>query len=98
MPRGRPGPAARATSRMRRRRALRVTALPHFLLIAYPTWGYTPGTAASTATKVTRTGPLLARALERCACANAARVWILPTVRAGTSSSDGETVAPLEPP
>ena len=88
----------RADSRMRRRSELRTTALPQCFPIAYPTWGYTPGSPGSAGTKVARTGPQLARARERCSWPKAALVWILPTVLGGTSNSDGETVAPLEPP
>jgi hypothetical protein len=88
----------RADSRIRRRRELRTTALPQCFPIAYPTWGYIPSVPGSAGTNVARTGPQLARARERCSWPNAARVWILPTVLGGTSGSDGETVAPLEPP
>jgi hypothetical protein len=88
----------RADSRMRRRSELRTTAFPQCFPIAYPTWGYTPGALGSAGTNVARTGPQCARARERCSWPKAALVWILPTVLGGTSSSDGETVAPLEPP
>lgn len=98
MPRGRESATLRADSRIRRRSEFRTTALPQFFPIANPTWGYSPWAPGSTGTKVARTGPQLARARDRCSWSNAARVWILPTVRGATSSSDGETVAPLEPP
>jgi hypothetical protein len=98
MPRGSSFAMLRADSRMRRRRELRTTAFPQCFPIAYPTWGYTPSTPGATGVKTARTGPLVARARERCSWPNAALVWILPTVLGGTSGSDGETVAPLEPP
>ncbi len=48
--------------------------------------------------RTARTGPLVPRQRERCRSAKAARVEMRPTVRAGMEASDGETVAPLEPP
>jgi len=98
VPRGRESATLRADSLIRRRSELRTTALPQCFPIAYPTWGYMPWVPGSTGTKLARTGPQLARARDRCSWPNAARVWILPTVRGATSSSDGEAVASLEPP
>ena len=97
VPRGRVAAIARADSRIRRRREFRTTAFPQCFPIAYPTCGYTPGESGATGTKVARTGPQLARARERCNCPKAVRLWILPTVRAGTGSSAAQTVSRWRP-
>ena len=65
---------------------------------AYATWGNTPGSPDGAGRNVTRTGPLAPRARERCSSAKATRRVMRPTVREGAEASDGETVAPLEPP
>ncbi len=70
-----------ATARTRRRNVLRTTAPPQSRPIAYPTWGKTPCSWSRAGTNTARTGPLDARAFERCRSAKAARVVIRPTDR-----------------
>jgi hypothetical protein len=52
--------------------------------MAYPTCGNTPGTPSCTGVKLTWTGPLAPRHLDRCRSENAPRLVIRPTLRAGT--------------